>query len=210
MTIDALPFTITPRPAVRACRDRDVTLAYGADEAIYVEGDEAHLVYVLLGGAVRTVRHSPEGRRQIGGFYAPGDLFGLESGASHRFSAEALCSSELIAFARKGPSSRLHPNALTQAARKELARAQDHLAMLGRRTAREKIASFLLDVAARHGPAAAGLLVSRRDMADYLGLAMETVSRTLGQFQDEGLVAFQASRAFRILKRSAMERLAAR
>ncbi|MGO4410538.1 helix-turn-helix domain-containing protein [Brevundimonas sp. M-11_2] len=210
MMVHALPFAVAPRPALRPYGDIDVRLTYGADEPIYVEGDEATFVYVLLSGAVRTIRHSLEGRRQIGGFYYPGDLFGLEPGAHHRFSAEALGPSEAVAFGRGAQWSALHQHTLTQAALLELARTQDHLAMLGRRTAREKIASFLLDVAARSATENTALLMSRQDIADYLGLAIETVSRALGQFQNDGWVAFSSCREFHILKRSSLERLASR
>jgi CRP/FNR family nitrogen fixation transcriptional regulator len=210
MIVHALPLAVAPQPALRPYGDIDVRLSYGADEPIYVEGDEAHFVYVLLSGAVRTIRHSLEGRRQIGGFYYPGDLFGLEPGAHHRFSSEALCPTELIAFGRGAQWSALHQHTLTQAALRELARTQDHLAMLGRRTAREKIASFLLDVSARGAAENTALLMSRQDIADYLGLAIETVSRALGQFQDEGWVAFHSCREFHILKRSPLQRLASR
>jgi len=210
MPVHALPLAAAPRPPPRPYGGLDARLTYGAEEAIYLEGDEARFIYLLLSGAVRTLRHSLEGRRQIGGFYYPGDLFGLEPGAGHRFSAEALCPSQVIALGRGALGPRLHQQALTQAALRELARTQDHLAMLGRRTAREKIASFLLEVAARNDTAPPALLMSRQDIADYLGLAIETVSRTLGQFQDDGWLTFSSCRSFHVLKPSAMQRLAAR
>lgn len=207
--MDAPPLlcVATFRLGPRLDRRSGVKLSYAADEPVYVEGDQAYSVYAVISGAVRTIRYSLEGRRQIGAFYYPGDLFGLEPGEDHRFSAEALCPTEVAAIPRGAALP--DENALTQAALAELARAQDHLAMLGRRTACEKMASFLLETAVRARSNDASLPMSRQDMADYLGLAMETVSRVLGQFQNDGLVAFPTCRDFRILKTPALERLAA-
>ena len=98
--------------------------------------------------------------------------------------------------------------AIAQAARRELARAHDHLAMLGRRSAEEKVASFLLELAHQGPHDHAALQMSRQDMADYLGLALETVSRVLSRFQDEDLVVFSSCRDFRIIQRSRLKRLA--
>lgn len=182
-----------------------LVLTYGPGELIYAQGDPVHSLYGVVTGAVRTVRHSSDGRRQVGDFYYPGDLFGLEVGDEHAFSAEAMCPAEIRACRR---SSAAHDAATETAALRELARAHDHLAMLGR-SAEEKVARFLLDLA-RHGPADLAVLpMSRQDMADYLGLAPETVSRVLGRFQAEGLLTFSSCRDFRILGRAALRRLAA-
>src|SRR5437868_14820033 len=168
-------------------------VAYAQGEQIYAQGDPAGALYVVVAGAVRTVRHSSNGRRQIGDFYYPGDLFGLEVDLDHDFSAEAMCET-LVRTSRRFAAGR--PASADRAALRELARAHDHLALLGRRSAEEKVASFLLDLA-RRGPADRAVLpMSRQDMADYLGLALETVSRVLGRLQDEGLVVFLSCRDF--------------
>lgn len=182
-----------------------LVLTYGPGEPIYAQGDPVHSLYGVVTGAVRTVRHSSDGRRQVGDFYYAGDLFGLEVGDEHAFSAEAMCPAEIRTCRR---SSAAYDAATETAALRELARAHDHLAMLGR-SAEEKVARFLLDLA-QHGPADLAVLpMSRQDMADYLGLAPETVSRVLGRFQTEGLVAFTSCRDFRIIGRAALRRLAA-
>ncbi len=173
-------------------------------ERIYAEGDRAHSLYAVISGAVRTVRHSCDGRRQVSGFYYPGDLFGLEVDEEHAFAAEAMCPSQ-VRSVRLGST---EDRAIVQAARRELARAHDHLAMLGRRSAEEKVASFLLELAQQRPAGHAALPMSRQDMADYLGLALETVSRVLGRFQDENLVIFSSCRDFRIVRRSRLKRLA--
>lgn len=181
-----------------------VVIAYATGEQIYAEGDQAQFLYAVVAGAVRTVRHSSDGRRQVGDFYYPGDLFGLEAEQEHAFAAEAMCPVQ-VRIIRLGSA---EDRAFAEAALHELARAHEHLAMLGRRSAEEKVASFLLDLAHQGPCGQAALPMSRQDMADYLGLALETVSRVLGRFQDENLVVFSSSRDFQIVKRSRLKRLA--
>lgn len=181
-----------------------VVIAYATGEQIYAEGDQAQFLYAVVAGAVRTVRHSSDGRRQVGDFYYPGDLFGLEAEQEHAFAAEAMCPVQ-VRMIRLGSA---EDRAFAEAALRELARAHEHLAMLGRRSAEEKVASFLLELAHQGPCGQAALPMSRQDMADYLGLALETVSRVLGRFQDEKLVAFSSCRDFRIVKRSRLQRLA--
>ena len=90
----------------------------------------------------------------------------------------------------------------------DLRRTHAHLAMVGRRSAEERVASFLMEMAARGASRDVNLPMNRQDMADYLGLAMETVCRVLGQFQERGLVAFTTRRDFHIIRNSALSRLA--
>ncbi|MCO8030280.1 helix-turn-helix domain-containing protein [Brevundimonas diminuta] len=199
---DAVPVHTLP---VRAwTQTLDLALTYGSGQQIYAEGDRAHSVYAVVSGAVRTVRHSADGRRQIGGFYYPGELFGLEAEEERLFAAEAIRPTRIRSIRRETATQRV----IIETALQELSRANQHLAMLGRRSAEEKIASFLLDLA-RAGPAhQAALPMSRQDMADYLGLALETVSRVLGRFQEEEIVVFASCREFSILKRFRLLRLA--
>ncbi len=198
-----------PSPAASEIRQSGVIVSYGTGDPIYVEGDHWTWIYGVVSGAVRTARHSVDGRRQIGDFYYPGDVFGLESGSEHAFTAEAISPTKVIIHRPQAiRGDRDGDHVASSAALSELARVQTHLAMLGRRSASEKVASFLVDVARRTSPDSANLPMSRQDMADYLGVAIETVSRVLGQFQDEGLVAFQSCRDFRIVQRAALKRLA--
>ena len=180
-------------------------LACAPDEPIYTQGDPAHALYAILAGAVRTVRHSRDGRRQIGAFYYAGDLFGLTANDEHDYTAEALCPTRIVSFER---SSTGGDGATVAAALCELSRVHGHLAMLGRRSAEEKVASFLVDMASRGASDRTRLPMSRQDMADYLGLALETVSRVLSRFKDEGLVSFTSSRHFQIVRGAALNRLA--
>jgi CRP/FNR family transcriptional regulator, nitrogen fixation regulation protein len=191
-----------------------VRMPFAADEEIYAQEEEADLVYQVITGAVRTTRLHSDGRRQIGDFYFPGDLFGVETGAEHRFSAEALGDCEILVLKR----SAIHQNGsaggrlerqLWAATGRELERTQEHLLLLGRKTAAERVAAFLLDVARRFQGDFTSLPMGRQDMADYLGLTIETVSRMLTQLQGDGLVEFNGCRRFRIRNSAALSRLAA-
>lgn len=179
-------------------------LALVPGQAIYAQGDPARALYAVVSGAVRTVRHSKDGRRQVGAFYFPGDRFGLSVGEEHGFTAEAMCMSQVMAMERSATGD----DEAAETALCELARAHDHLAMLGRRSAEEKVASFLIEMARRGASDLTNLPMSRQDMADYLGLALETVSRALSRFKDQGLVAFASSRDFHIIRGVALARLA--
>lgn len=190
-----------------------VRLRYAKDEEVYVQEDDAEFVYLLVQGAVRTSRLMSDGRRQIAEFYYPGELFGLEPGPEHRFSAEALCDCEVLVLKRSALKAVADDGALERAiwraTRRELERAQEHLMLLGRKTACERVASFLAGMASRGRAQAIELVMSRQDMADYLGLTIETVSRMLTQLQSRKVVEFAGSRQFRVSNPDALARLAA-
>lgn len=183
-----------------------------ANEEVYAQGDRVQRLYRLVEGVVRTSRVNGEGRRQIGDFYYPGEVFGLEIGEEHQFSAEALtdCRVEplpLIQLARAGDAE--GERALAHVARQELRRASDHVLLLGRKTAREKVALFLKQQADRASGADIDLPMGRQDIADYLGLTIETVSRMLTQLQGEKIIAFPAVRRFQVKRWEVLEELAA-
>ena len=189
-----------------------VRMPFAAGEEIYAQEEAADLVYQVISGAVRTTRLMGDGRRQIGDFYYPGDLFGIETGPKHRFSAEALGDCEILFVKRSalkhyGEEGARLERAVWQATAKALERTQEHLMLLGRKTACEKVASFLLEMADRSKAEVVTLPMGRQDMADYLGLTIETVSRMLTQLQADGLVEFTGCRHFRIKHRAAMARL---
>lgn len=190
-----------------------VKMSFAKDEEIFAQDEDADLVHMVVSGAVRTTRLLSDGRRQVGAFYYPDDLIGLETGAVHRFSAEAICPSTVLvvrrsalrAFAGEGQLDR----AIWEAARRELERTQEHLLVLGRKTACEKVASFLMSLAQREPAERVQLPMSRQDMADYLGLTIETVSRMLTQLQGASVVEFDGSRKFRVKRWEALEEMAA-
>ena len=207
------PRTERPSSQITDVMDRlGAQLRVARNAEIYAQDDEVEHLYRVVSGCVRTIRLTSDGRRQLGDFYYPGDLFGLEPGPDHRFSAEALTDcvvqyvrrSAVRAFAGDAELDR----AILAATHAELARTQAHLMLLGRRSAREKVAAFLLAHAEKADADAVDLPMGRQDMADYLGLTIETVSRTLTQLQDADIVAFQATRRFSVRKWETLERLA--
>lgn len=187
-------------------------LTFKQGEEIYAQDEDADMIYRLVRGAVRTSHLLSDGRRQIGDFYYEGDVLGLEISELHRFSAEALGDCEVLAVRRAGSAAydagRLD-RMIWQATGAELQRAQSHMLLLGRATACEKVARFLLDIADRFRGEIVALPMSRQDMADYLGLTIETISRMLGRLQADGLVEFVGARRYRIRRLGALSDLAA-
>jgi CRP/FNR family nitrogen fixation transcriptional regulator len=188
-----------------------LTMAFAKDEEIYGQDESADLIYRVLEGAVRTTRVMADGRRQIGEFYLAGDLFGLETGPRHRFSAEAVGNSVILVIKASvlrssgGEFERLG----WEATRHELERAQEHVLLLGRKTACERVASFLKGLSDKSvGDLVVDLPMGRQDMADYLGLTIETVSRMLSQLQSGRIVSFCTTRRFRVVNPEGLARLA--
>ena len=188
-------------------------MSFAKDEEIFAQDEEADLVHLVVAGAVRTTRLLSDGRRQVGAFYYPGDLIGLETGPAHRFSAEAICDSVVLVVRRSAlktfAGDESLDRAVWEATRRELERTQDHLLVLGRKTACEKVASFLMHLAQREPAERISMPMSRQDMADYLGLTIETVSRMLTQLQGQSVVEFDGCRKFKVKRWEALEQMAA-
>jgi CRP/FNR family nitrogen fixation transcriptional regulator len=180
---------------------------------IYAQDDSAETFYRVIRGVVRTSKLTSDGRRQVGDFYYAGDLVGLEPGPLHKFAAEALTACELQAVRRSAmrafAGEAAVDRAILHAAAREMERLQDHVMLLGRRSARERVASFLLSLAQREPSAPVDMPMGRQDMADYLGLTIETVSRMLTKLQGEAIVEFPSNRRFQVRKWGALEALAA-
>lgn len=181
---------------------------YGKDEEIYGEEEDAEFVYQVVRGAVRTYKLMSDGRRHIGAFHLPGDVFGLESSSAHRLSAEAIIDTtvrlvkrgSLDTFAEANAKVAHHLWTITAA---DLKHAEEHMLLLGRKTAMERVATFLVEMDKRLSLAGMmGLPMSRRDIGDYLGLTLETVSRALSQLNDEGVLAFSGARHITLRDRS--------
>lgn len=190
-----------------------VRIKFQRDEELYAQDDDVDRLFRVVRGVVRTTRVTADGRRQIGSFYYPGEIVGLETGRQHIFSAEALTDVEAQAVRRSAVCAFAGDveldRAILDATRLELVRAQSHMLMLSLKNAREKVAAFLVSLVPS-GPAdTVEMAMSRQDIADYLGLTIETVSRMLGQLQDEALVEFPTTRRFRLPRRAALETLAA-
>jgi len=176
------------------------TMSFARNEEIFAEEEAADFVYQVISGAVRDVRILSDGRRQVGAFHLPGDVFGLDCGETHRYSAEAVVDSE-IALVRRTVLDR-SAAADAAAARKlwgltshDLQRLQDHMLLLGRKSAVERVAAFLISMAARGSTDhTVDLPMSRSDIGDYLGLTIETVSRTLTQLERDHAISMSGSR----------------
>ena len=188
-------------------------LHFAAGCADYAEGDDADLCYKVVSGTVRICKFLSDGRRQIDAFHTEGDLFGLEAGETHRFSAEAVSDCAVIAWRRRALQARAAEDrdlaqALFDHAMESLARAQDHALLLGRRCAVEKVAHFLAEwsaAASDHGRFT--LAMTRQDIADYLGLTIETVSRTFTQLERDAIIEIPSPRQVRLADPAALRRL---
>lgn len=175
-------------------------LHFAPDGEIYADGSECASFYKVARGVVRTCKFRSDGRRQIDAFYLPGDMFGFEAGAEHRLSAEAVSECSVIAYRWRGldtlssfddRTARLFLSCAMQGLR----RAQEHSLLLGRRSASQKVAAFLVDMADRGADGdKIDLAMARQDIADYLGLTIETVSRTLSQLERDGMIALPSAR----------------
>jgi len=188
-------------------------LHFTQDREIYGEGDQADTLFKIVSGVVRTCKFLSDGRRLIDAFHVAGDIFGVEAGAAYSFSSEAVCDCTVISYRRRGLEASASQDAgLSQAlfchAMRSLARAQVHALLLGRRSAIEKVAAFLVDWASHSAERGTVTLeMGRQDIADYLGLTIETVSRTLSQFERDGLIALSTARRIRLVSPSALRAL---
>ncbi len=188
-------------------------LTYGRNEEIYGQDEPSQYVYKVLKGSVRTHKILDDGRRQIGAFYLPGDIFGLESGAKHRFAAEAIADTLVLAIKRSTLASLAQTDAIVarelwQMTARELDHVHDQMILLGRSSAQERVASFLIEMASRSvNQAEFDLPMSRQDIADYLGLTIETVSRTFSSMERGALIELPSSRKVRLKNRAALRNM---
>jgi CRP/FNR family transcriptional regulator, nitrogen fixation regulation protein len=169
---------------------------YKRGSEIYGEKEAAEYVYQVKSGAVRSYKLLSDGRRQIGAFHLVGDIFGLENGGEHRFTAEAIVDTTVRLIKRQSLETVAESDAivarnLLSMTTSNLQHAEDHMLLLGRKTSLERVAAFLLEMDKRL--TAAGVMalpMSRRDIADYLGLTLETVSRALSRLHELGALVF--------------------
>jgi CRP/FNR family nitrogen fixation transcriptional regulator len=169
---------------------------YRKGTEIYGEKEPADYVYQVKIGAVRSYKLLSDGRRQIGAFHLAGDIFGLENGGEHRFTAEAIVETTVQLIKRRSlelvaESDAMVARNLLSMTTNNLQHAEDHMLLLGRKTSLERVAAFLIEMDKRL--TAAGVMalpMSRRDIADYLGLTLETVSRALSRLHELGILGF--------------------
>jgi CRP/FNR family nitrogen fixation transcriptional regulator len=187
--------------------------SYKKDEEIYGEDEPAEYVYQVISGAVRSYKLLSDGRRQIGAFHLPADVFGLESGATHRLAAEAIIDTTVSLVKRR--SLEQAAGSQVNVARRlwaitagELRHAEDHMLLLGRKTAMERVATFLMEMDRRL--AVTGMMalpMCRRDIGDYLGLTLETVSRALSQLHAQGVLGFSGARQIQLRNRNRLRNM---
>jgi len=188
------------------------SMPFARDAEIFGEGEPADFAYKVVSGVVRTLRLLNDGRRQISGFYFAGDIFGIEPTEQHSHSAEAVTPVEIAlvrqsALTKRSTESPTAARELWVASSEELRRARSHILLLGRQTALERVANFLLQMAHRQANSLTiALPMSRTDIADYLGLTIETVSRTLSQLERDGAIALANCKNVKILDRTLLER----
>ena len=196
------PGALTPASNLRPADDLDVLRRSGSKvrfsrgETIFNEGDPAEFAYSIISGAVRLCKHTADGRRQIAQFLFPGDFFSFMEMAEHSFTAEAVDDTVVACYPQRQierisderPAVRRYFGSLLTRRVKDV---QNHLVMLGRQTAREKVASFLVMLIERTGTQDGShveLAMTRQDIADFLGLTIETVCRVLSAMKRNRLI----------------------
>jgi CRP/FNR family transcriptional regulator, nitrogen fixation regulation protein len=187
-------------------------IRFARNAEVFGEDEPAEYLYQVVSGAVRAYRMLDDGRRQVIAFYLPGDVFGFEAGDAHLASAESIGESQVLVVKRSSVMARAErerdlSQQLWTLTVRELQRVQQHSLVLIK-NAEERVAGFLLEMASRCASGAAiELPMSRQDIADYLGLTIETVSRTFTQFVQSGVIALETSRRIKFRDRAALSRL---
>jgi CRP-like cAMP-binding protein len=166
---------------------------------LFSEGDPADHDFKVVSGAMLTYRLLPDGRRHVHDFHISGEYLGFGNQATHTLAAQALTDCTIVRYRRRTVEELIeqHPSIarnLVAVLSHELTAAQDRMLLLGRKTALERLASFLLQLARRIGGEAAAnwtlhLFMTRTDIADHLGLTMETVSRGFNRLRRLGAIA---------------------
>jgi len=177
-----------------------MSVSFDAGQTVIIEGDPIEHVYRIISGSVRLYKAVVDGRRQIIDFLGPEDYFGLTGFDRHAYSVETINDVVMIRYPKRQLETAIEKEAglgqqLFRLACAELDRAQNSMLLLGRKSADERLASFLLDLAARQADAERDdksilhLAMSRQDIADHLGLTIETVSRIFTRFRQAGLIS---------------------
>ncbi len=189
-----------------------------SEENLFIEGDPATAFFTVLKGALRLSKSLPDGRRQITGFVLPGEFIGLSTGQVYAHNADALTEASLCRFSvsdmeRIGLEVPEMNNRLLSMTNSSLSQAQDHMLLLGRMNALEKTANFLCSLIDRAAAAdqpidPLALPMCRADIADYLGLTIETVSRTFTRLKADNVISLPEHNRVRVNDMAALHRLA--
>lgn len=187
---------------------------FARHQTIIQEGDRADWLFNIISGTVKLYGTLPDGRVQIVGFLSEGDFVGVPAADAYTLSAEALTPVEACVFPRRSFDRLLAEcpaleHRLFDLSRSEVASAREHMLLLGRKTARERVATFLLSELRKPDATDISLPMSRSEIADYLGLTMETVSRTLSAFTRQGLIALNGPERVRLTQADRLRAIAA-
>lgn len=210
---------VLPEQELAELRGCGSSVRLGEGQPLFHEGDSATQVYNVTEGAVRLYKLLPDGRRQIMGFMMPGDFLGASIGGEHAFTAEALQPTRLCRFGRTrfADFGEEHPSLereLYRLAGHELAAAQAQMVLLGRKSAMERVASFFLTLLDRQekfdgrSHRIVELPMSRSEIADYLGLTKETISRVFAELKNRRLIRLAALTRVEVLDRPSLAELA--
>lgn len=201
---------LSGQTAYSAARNTRTILKFRKGEIIYAQGDQAADWFQVISGTVRTCLLYPDGHRQLTGFYYGGDVFGIDA-EIYRSSAEAVTAVTLhrcckVLGAAQASDGVAETSSLLQSA---LNHAQSCISLLGRRTANERVAAFLLATARRIGGSRSlELPMTRADIADHLGLTIHTVSRTLSELARRGIIALDGPQSIAIRNPHVLRQLA--
>lgn len=190
---------------------------FEAGQEVVGDGDPTESYFLVIRGMFRAVKFTRDGRRQVFAFYMPGDICGLEPDAVHKLSIEAVDAAAMAVLPRRVCRVRMNDDvrlnaALFDGATRALTLSIDHMMMIGRSSAEERLAWFLIMFSARSAGSEGNVLdlaMQRQDIADYLGLTIETVSRTFTLFRDRGFLKLPRKRRVEIVRPDALARLAA-
>ena len=183
-------------PEIPALQQLESRIRYNRGETIFNEGDAASFTYRVVSGTVRLCKHMSDGRRQISQFLLPGDYFGFMDMVEHSFAAEAVTDAVLACYPQRQIQRMIEERRdlrhfFASLLTRRVKDVQNHLVMLGRQTAKEKVQSFLITLIERSGQMRDSRLelpMSRQDIADFLGLTIETVSRVLSTMKREKMI----------------------
>lgn len=209
--IQGTPLRSDPLAALDPLAAAGARIAVKRGEEIVAEGNAAEYCYKVVSGSVRLVKLVADGRRQVCEFLVAGDFIGLTADADHYFSAEATADSVLMRYPRRQvesliastPALAQHVHKLTTTG---LQRAYERMVLICHKSAQERIAWFLLEMGKRSAGSDTFLLpMTRADIADYLGLVIETVSRVLTQFKVAGTISIRNINRITLVDRDALE-----
>ena len=190
-------------------------MTFSRNSEIYGDDEPADYLYKVVSGAVRICKLLDDGRRQVTAFHMPGDVFGLEVTETHRFTAEAITDAVILVVKRSSVVALAERDGevarqLWAHTAQDLQHVQDHMLLLGCLSAKERVSAFLLQMAERISHSnEVELPMPRQDIADYLGLTIETVSRTMTQLESDASIGLPTSRRVVLRNRGALGRAAA-